>query len=440
VYVSGVVERNPSTGANREFALAKFDHFGTLDMSFGNSSGAFIGSFSQYASDTGSYGGPVIVLPSGKILAGGTTLSSDSRQQVLLARFNANGTLDASFGTTGSGYTDVQARAPVAGSDDSQGSSMAVAPDNSIYVAGGADDGTGRNRFAMSVTRFGAGGAVDSTFGSGGTVRVQAAQGADVNRTSSVSAVLVQPDGKVLLVGSAEDDLSHSVLAVVRLNADGSLDSSFGSNGIVRDQFASMGPSGGTETFGGGGALTNDGALIVSGSATTASGSADALVARLLLAPLPSPSPSGGGGTPASGGGGVPPVLTGGPTSSPTRTVLAGVASLISRLLSVSGGRVAVNIGCSTAGTCAGRLTIEGTTGAVVARRGRIKRAVVYAVGSYSVGRGRHGVVTVRLTKAGLRALRGHSRLHARLVLHPTGAKPGRAQSVSLVTVRRTRG
>jgi uncharacterized delta-60 repeat protein len=74
-------------------------------------------------------------------------------------------------------------------------------------------------------------GALDTTFGDGGKVAVEVSPNG-----SSSSAVAIQPDGKLVAVGSADYN-ARSDFAVVRFNADGTLDSSFGPGGIVTTDF-----------------------------------------------------------------------------------------------------------------------------------------------------------------------------------------------------------
>jgi uncharacterized delta-60 repeat protein len=291
IYQTGLLESEPSTGANRRLIVAKFDTNGSIIGSYGTGGYRYF-NFSQDATDTGTYDGAILPRADGTVLLAGTTLSSDTRQQLYVARIKADGTPDASFGTTGAGYTDVQAREP--GSSDSQGQALAVAPDGSIYVAGNADD-SGDHQ-AMSVTRFGAGGALDTTFGSMGTRHLQLG-GTGPERRSYANTVLVQPDGKVILIGSTESDSIHRQLAIVRLNTDGSLDTSFGSGGIDLLQFATSTTS--VFTYGASAALTPDGKLIIAGTYNTPGEGAVGFLARVLLSPPPA-SPGGPSTAPTS--------------------------------------------------------------------------------------------------------------------------------------------
>jgi uncharacterized delta-60 repeat protein len=305
VYETGVLESNPETGFNRKLTVAKFDTNGSLIGSYGSGGFNYL-SFSQDATDTGTYPGAIMPRADGSVLLAGTTLSSDTREQLYIAKIKANGAPDGTFGTSGPGYTDVQAREP--GGSDSQGTALAIAPDGSLYVGGFADDTSDRS--AMSVTRFGAGGAVDTTFGSMGIRRIQL--GTAPEGRSVTNSVVVQPDGKVILVGVAETDSTHRKLAIVRLNTDGSLDTSFGQGGVDLLQFATNATS--LETNGAAATLTPDGRLLIAGAYDTPGGTVG-FITRVLLAPLPPPPPAAG---PAASG--TPPSTTQPPLAAPTVT------------------------------------------------------------------------------------------------------------------------
>src|SRR5262249_29187109 len=137
----------------------------------------------------------------------------------------------------GAGFRRVQAAAKNQVGYNSGGQAIARDPaDNSIYVAGNADDSD--ERTAMAVTRFTPNGTLDTSFGTGGTKRVQTAPGTTRMDISSAIAVAVQADGKIVLAG--QSTLPGGVQAleaiVLRLDATGNLDPTFGNGGIVRLQ------------------------------------------------------------------------------------------------------------------------------------------------------------------------------------------------------------
>lgn len=142
------------------------------------------------------------------------------------------GALDPSFGTNGKVFLDL---------GGSGGNSIAYAvtlqPDGKAIVAGGA----GGNDFAggsdIAVARLNPDGSHDDSFGTGGFVRV------DIDNTGeNANAVALQSDGKIVVAGMTYNFSvdQRTDFALVRLNSDGSLDSTFGNNGKVRTDFGNV--------------------------------------------------------------------------------------------------------------------------------------------------------------------------------------------------------
>jgi uncharacterized delta-60 repeat protein len=155
----------------------------------------------------------VYPLPDGKVLLGGNFSSYNGQNVGRIARLNADGSLDTSFQSTGAG-----ANGTVHG--------LAVQPDGKIIIVGGdfsTYNGVTRNR----VARLNADGSLDTDFLATGT-----------GATGAVFRTALQPDGKVLIGGSFTSFNGTNISRIARLNADGSLDSGFtltgsGLNGTV---------------------------------------------------------------------------------------------------------------------------------------------------------------------------------------------------------------
>jgi uncharacterized delta-60 repeat protein len=105
----------------------------------------------------------------------------------------------------------------------------------------------------MCVARFRPGGKLDSSFGDGDGKLTT-----DLGLMSFGEDVTIQPDGKLVLVGSQDEQLS----AVVRYEADGSLDQGFGAAGVVVTDMAV-----GLPEFAFSVALQDDGGIVVGGAA-----------------------------------------------------------------------------------------------------------------------------------------------------------------------------
>src|SRR5262249_58695080 len=90
--------------------------------------------------------------------------------------------------------------------------------------------GTSASRFALA--RYNTNGSLDTSFGSGGTLTTPI-NASDYN--SSASALAIQPDGKIVAVGTEQPTQAYAGghIALVRYNPDGTWDTSFGSGGIT---------------------------------------------------------------------------------------------------------------------------------------------------------------------------------------------------------------
>jgi len=206
------------------FALARFNTDGSLDATFGN--GGVATASSTYEADN-LYA--LVLQPDGKLIAAG---SSDFLQTPLgepaffkelmaLARFNADGTLDESFGT--GGWVTKQL------ADWDYGMSAAVQPDAKVVVGGISceDKDPLPSSCRWVVLRYESDGQPDTTFGRRG---VADASPGPVG--GGLDVLQLRPDGKIAAVGSALGD--ENGFALVRFNTDGSLDTSFGNAGVAR--------------------------------------------------------------------------------------------------------------------------------------------------------------------------------------------------------------
>jgi len=212
VTAGGVVKADSS----RDFALARYEPDGTLDSTFG--SGGIVQSPAGAAS-------AVALQPDGEIVAAGT-----ASNQIRVARYNADGSLDESFGSGGAVTTAVSGSGSVA-------KALVLQPDGKIVVGGDSSDGL---ETLFTLVRYDANGSLDSTFGNSGVVTTQVGTG-----NSSVDSLALQSDGKIVADGDAVDN-SLAVPGLARYNADGSLDTTFGSGGIVTTPvFGANGVTGG---------------------------------------------------------------------------------------------------------------------------------------------------------------------------------------------------
>ena len=124
----------------------------------------------------------------------------------------APGDLDFTFAGTG------KTRVGFGGGDD-QARGVAVQADGKTVVIGSSTNGSGKD---FSLARYNADGTLDPSFGAGGKILTTINQISDL-----ASAVKIQADGKIVVAGSSHNGLNMD-FALVRYQADGSLDPSFG--------------------------------------------------------------------------------------------------------------------------------------------------------------------------------------------------------------------
>lgn len=218
IVVCGMVEySDEETGYPVSFFLARYNPAGTLDASFGTD-GKVIAPFG--GSSGGVYTGQSIALQGdGKIIAVGYWFGRSSAFAV--NRYNPDGTVDISFGTGGTVITPNV----IGGAYD-----VAVQPDDKIIVIGSAYVRGQDNNFA--VVRYNPNGSLDASFGTNGSVTTAVGNGEIVDEAY---AVALQPDGKILVVGTSFiiGGISGEDLALVRYQPNGSLDAGFGANGKI---------------------------------------------------------------------------------------------------------------------------------------------------------------------------------------------------------------
>ncbi|HCR72258.1 MAG TPA: hypothetical protein DIW23_12495, partial [Anaerolineae bacterium] len=186
---------------------------GTLDNSF-DSDGLVttpIGSSDDEARS-------VAIQPDGKIVVAGR-FSNPAYDDFFVARYNDNGSLDTSFDTDGIVTTNF-------GGDD-VARAMVIQDDGKIVVAGytaSLDSSTAD--FALA--RYNTDGSLDTSFDSDGKVVTSLGDGYDYP-----SGIAIQPDGKIVVVGGKYSGVNDYDVAVLRYNIDGSLDTTFDTDGIV---------------------------------------------------------------------------------------------------------------------------------------------------------------------------------------------------------------
>ena len=201
------------------FLMVRYNADGTLDNSFSGdgwrTDNIGAGSEDRILS--------IAVQADGKIIAAGRA-GNGTDQDIALARYNADGSLDNSF--SGDGLLV----APVGpGNDEAIG--VAVQPDGRILIAGYSGNGTDDH---ITLERFNADGTLDGTFGNGGGVTTS--YGPEIDWAY---ALALQPDGRILAARGVMNGLQLN-FAVLRYEANGILDNTFSSDGITVNTFSAL--------------------------------------------------------------------------------------------------------------------------------------------------------------------------------------------------------
>ena len=196
-------------------AVLRFGQGGAPDATFGMGKGIVLADFNPIQDDQAC---SVVLQSDGKIIVAANSVSG-TQSLITLLRYNVDGTLDVTFGNGGSVRTAI-------GSIDADFPKVALQSDGKIVVAGSTS-----TPFVVSegifLARYNADGTPDSSFGGGqGIITPTIGSG-----NSNASALVLQPDGKIVVVGNAR--LTSNVAIILRFNQDGTLDSSFGANGIA---------------------------------------------------------------------------------------------------------------------------------------------------------------------------------------------------------------
>jgi len=252
IIVAGVAQLAGNGGNPRVFALARYRSDGSPDTSFGNG-----GSLTTNFGGNFAAASAIMLQPDGKILVAGTVdFNPDipgSGLDFALARYNASGTLDGTFGKGGKVVFDFF------GSFD-QANAAALQPDGKIIVAGSASYDSFNRDIGFALARFNTDGSTDFGFGTGGK-QITDFFGAG----AKANGIVLQPDGKFVVAGTASDSATRPVatdIALARYNSDGSLDSAFGTGGETAIPFADSATEQGNAV-----ALTPDGKIVVAGTA-----------------------------------------------------------------------------------------------------------------------------------------------------------------------------
>jgi uncharacterized delta-60 repeat protein len=264
-----------ASSSQSSFALARYTSDGVLDPSFGTQG---IVETNLGPSDAGAQG--LALQPTdGKIVVVGHTSTSGGNFHFAVLRYNTDGTLDTSFNGTGEVLDNFPGEYAGFQGDDAR--AVAIQADGKIVATGGfAGQGLQGN---VALARYNSDGSPDTSFnGTGKTSLI-------VGNGDAGDGLTLQGNGKIIVTGS-KGVPGGSPMLTIRYNADGSLDTGFGTNGVVTTKLSS---DGNDEAHGALQVVPN-GTIVVAGSADSGSDSNFALI-RYLGDPPIDPTGMGGG-------------------------------------------------------------------------------------------------------------------------------------------------
>jgi uncharacterized delta-60 repeat protein len=213
---------------NNDFAITRFNANGTLDRTFGG--GGFVRT--DFGGSGGDFANAVVVQPDGKIIVAGVRgkFGAHNGSVFALVRLNPNGTPDGTFDTDGKQTIDL--------GKPCEALALALQPDGRILVAGKADTGLVNINDDFGVARLLPNGRLDTTFGGttlspfdGGTRTGKSTMDFHTDTQGErATAIAVAPDGKIVVAGFGGNDQEYGPmrLAVARLTPDGVYDKTFG--------------------------------------------------------------------------------------------------------------------------------------------------------------------------------------------------------------------
>ena len=271
-----VAGRTTSPTGDNDLMLVRYNVDGSLDTSFGGGDGIAVPGLNTDTDEALS----VKTQADGKIVVSGYSAVAPLEHAILVARFNVDGSLDTSFAGDGTVTTDIgpgtgfpSGTTVIPGVIFEAGHSLAIQPDGRILVVGYGPTAAGGTDIAL--VRYDTNGSLDASFGAGGIVTTAVSAGTVVDRGFGVA---LQADGRIVVAGAVVTAAGGGDFAVLRYDSNGSLDTTFGGgDGIVT---VAIGPGAAVDQVNGV-AIQTDGRIVVTGSTLFGTGGNDAATVRL---------------------------------------------------------------------------------------------------------------------------------------------------------------
>jgi uncharacterized delta-60 repeat protein len=208
-------------GVLSHFELSRYNPNGSIDPNFGGD-GKVDTDFGAGVRCTN-----ITFQTDGKIVLVGFTTSGTATvaENIVLARYNSDGTLDSSFSGDGKVITRIETDASGSTVGSSSGLYVSSLPDGKILLSGTATNSAGNSDVLL--VRYNPDGSLDTSFDGDGKLKTDVG----VGTTDICNSTLVQPDGKILVAGTSAITGGNPKFTLLRYNSDGALDSSFDADG-----------------------------------------------------------------------------------------------------------------------------------------------------------------------------------------------------------------
>lgn len=214
------------SGANFDFAIERFNNDGSYDKSFND-----WGKDTEQINIMDDYATSLALQKDGKIVVAGNSIiyfGNKEYSDFALIRYNIDATLDRNFGDNGKVITKFE-------NGYAKANSVLIQNDGKIIVSGFCNNGNDKD---FAIVRYKNNGSLDPDFGNEGKVKTDIC-----NKDNSITSSALQKDGKIVVAGYCNNEKNYDFV-IARYNIDGTLDTSFGKNGIVitdignRDNYA----------------------------------------------------------------------------------------------------------------------------------------------------------------------------------------------------------
>jgi uncharacterized delta-60 repeat protein len=234
-------------GSNNDFAVVRYNADGSLDTTFDAD-----GKLTTAVGSADDAAASIVLQADGKIVVAGTSFNATTRNDFAVVRYDSNGSLDTSFDGDGKTTVSIGRRDMFGnfGSDDIAASAV-LRSDGRILVGGASHNADSDYNFSLA--QFNTNGSLDPSFNAAATPGTAQT---DLGVNDFGRSLALQPDDKIIFGG-----YSFSAFVVVRYNADGTQDSTFGSGGTARTRFDSA------DNFTQSVAVQPDGKIVTAGTA-----------------------------------------------------------------------------------------------------------------------------------------------------------------------------